>query len=103
MALFRRGDSFGDTIAKRVHKSWLSAVVELREYSLVFKDVNICQPAKFKAMACLLATKPCDHRHLQIQVCRFVLKMILFIIILFLFFLEKKRQKNLEHVQYSFF
>ena len=72
MALFRRGDSFGDTIAKRVHKSWLSGVVELREYSLVFKNVNTCQPAKFKAMACLLATKPCDHRHLQIQVCRFV-------------------------------
>ena len=92
MALFRRGDSFGDTIAKRVHKSWLSAVVELREYSLVFKDVNICQPAKFKAMACLLATKPCDHRHLQIQVCRFFLKMILFTI-LFLFILEKKDKK----------
>ena len=73
MALFRNGDSSGDTIAKKLHQLWLNGKIKVNDYEFTFRDVRVCQPEKFKAMACLLATKPCDHRHAQIQVCRFVL------------------------------
>ncbi|XP_066921214.1 reversion-inducing cysteine-rich protein with Kazal motifs-like [Clytia hemisphaerica] len=70
MSLFRRGDQSGDLTARKLHKFWSDGVVKVFGYKLVFKDISTCQPEMFKAMACLLATKPCDHRHSQIQVCR---------------------------------
>ena len=70
MSLFRRGDRFGDTSAKKLHKFWSDGVVRVLDYKLYFKTISTCQPEMFKAMACLLATKPCDHKYPQIQVCR---------------------------------
>ncbi|XP_065666073.1 reversion-inducing cysteine-rich protein with Kazal motifs isoform X2 [Hydra vulgaris] len=68
--LFRRCNSYGDSSARKLLTFWSVGVVYIFDYSLVFKDINTCQPELFKALACLLAVRPCDYQVSQIQVCR---------------------------------
>lgn len=70
MDLFRHGDRFGDTKADRIHKLFSDGVISVFDHKLAFKDISTCKPEMFKAMSCLLAIKPCDHRYPQKQICR---------------------------------
>lgn len=68
--LFRRNDEYGDSAAQKLHKFWSDGVVGVLHYNLVFTNISTCEPEKFKALACLLAVKPCSHHIPQKQVCR---------------------------------
>lgn len=70
LELFRRFNDFGDSAAQKLHKFWSDGIVPVLEYKLIFKDIKTCQPEMFKALACLTAIKPCDHKIIQRQVCR---------------------------------
>jgi reversion-inducing cysteine-rich kazal motif protein len=39
-------------------------------YKLVFKDIRNCHPEAWKALTCMVALKPCNHKHNHVHVCR---------------------------------
>uniref|UniRef100_H2YTX3 Kazal-like domain-containing protein n=1 Tax=Ciona savignyi TaxID=51511 RepID=H2YTX3_CIOSA len=68
--MFRSCNAFSDGLARDDFRRWSDGVIKTVFAEIPVKNIQTCEPAKWKAVACALQVKPCSRSTGERSICR---------------------------------